>query len=754
MDGTVLRGNGARHRLALSFATVALAIAGEASAAEEGRLDPVRDVEVRAPDAASGAIGQSAERRPADAAPVAESERLARAREALREIEAEIAAAERRLGEASADADGESARAELARLRERRESLERLAALLDPEAARPSELVEHVAVTATGSELPVRRAAVPTQVVTADEIRSRATTDVENALDAVPGLLVQKNTPLTLGASTIHLQGADPAHVAVLLDGRPFLGGIDGVVDLRDVPVGNVERVEIVRGPGSALYGSQAMAGVVNFRTRDGGADPSAEVTAAGGSFGRAHLAASHGGSAGRLRYFASAQSTSYRPEEQWGEISSQLDQDSRQDRAHAFARIELPLRRDTFAFEGSFLEEENPESHNRNPSASLSWERRIGAASRFELSAGQYHYFRRNDTPGFEEERDYDDRRAEARFEHTVTGGGRTGLHVLTAGLKARVEDLESPVLVATSLPGLVPEPIDADAAQQALYLQDEMFFGDRFSVAIGTSFDDHDRFGREASPRVAASWLATSRVKLSAAWGEGFRAPNLIQLYDRDVNVFGPTGYQVVGNPDLEPETNASWNVQVDWGAGWVSGFANGYRHDYDDLITTELVTPFPLTFSYRNVDRALARGVDAGIELDLGRALDIADRQSLGLGVGHGWLDTEGRSAIESEDGNELPFRPERRLSAVLRHAHLGWGTETSVWATRQGAQHTALDNVEEIEAHWLLNAKIVQRVVGGLTAFVEVTNLTDRSQNDDAVRVIGSRSVIGGLTYRWN
>ena len=374
-------------------------------------------------------------------------------------------------------------------------------------------------------------------------------------------------------------------------------------------------------------------------------------------------------------------------------------------------------------------------------------------------MSGSQYAYSRENDFEGLEEQRDYRDRRGEARYKLFAFGNPVWKNHVLTAGYKIRSEHLDSPVVVESGVPGLVATPIDESVEQGTLYAQDEVFLNDKWSLVGGVSYDDHDLYGVEASPRASVAWMPAAQFRATLTWGEGFKAPNLIQLFDNDINSFGGGfGYQIRGNPGLQPETNNAWNLQFDARVGRFSGFLHGFRQDYDDLITTQVVPGDPgdpLVFEYVNVNSALTRGINAGAQVDLLSPNGPGATQNLTFGINYQYLDATGSSTLPQDDGNRLPFRPEHTFSPLLSYAHRRFGTGMSVWANYASAQFTRLDNLEEIDAHWLLNFKLSQRLYRGMSLFAEGSNVTDTQQDDDVlVPVISPASYVIGLSFSFD
>ena len=274
------------------------------------------------------------------------AERAERIRKKIETVEQRLAAIEIELPAASA-AQREALLQEKESLTGKLEKLKVQLAVLDPADADDIHdvgMVEQVSVTATTSELPTRISPVPTQVVTREQIDAVSTENIEQILALVPGVTLQRNTPFTMGATTLSLQGSQSDHVAILLDGRPFSGGIDGIVDVRDIPAGDIDHIEVVRGPGSAIHGSAAMAGVINIITRQGSERSSVEATVGGGTFDRRFGRVGFGGAAGPARYYVFGQTSSYKPEEQWGDFSTQIAEDDDQTRNNVHASLDFPL--------------------------------------------------------------------------------------------------------------------------------------------------------------------------------------------------------------------------------------------------------------------------------------------------------------------------------------------------------------------------------------------------------------------------
>lgn len=666
-----------------------------------------------------------------------------------------------------------------------------------------SHRLAETVVTGTKTEHAVEDAPVPTQVIPRAAIQQSATVNIEQVLDQIPDLYVQQNVEFGLGASVVRMQGADPNKVAIVLDGQRFRGGIDGVVDLRDIRTGAIEQVEIIRGPASSLYGSDAMAGVINIRTRAGGDAPSLDLTAAGGSYSQQVYKLSHGYQLGPVRYFLAAQHDEVALAQLFGAISAQFEgeaADERQKRDSVFVRLDLPTESHDLRVSTDFLSERNPLSNSNDLTNGLAWTWRVLPDWTIDLSGSRYGFDRDNDLPGFEENVSYADWTPEARLTGPSLPLAGTD-HLPIAGFRFRYETYESPEqVIDDGGSGFVAPAVDASATQISPFFQDEIYFGEKWSLVLGLSLDDHNRYGLQVNPRGTLLYRPLDTLSLGFTAGRGYRAPDLLQLFDIDVNnvaVVGSrvTGYAIVGNPNLRAETDVAFNFEINGRPlPGVHSSLIFYRHDFDDLISTVIacptptmcrpgfVNPFPELqgpiFSFANVSAARTQGFDLSVDLF---PLDWLDERppafaghDVKLTIGYGFLDTENQSGIPGEDGKPLPFRPKNRVLPSLTWTHDEWQTTLRIWGQYQSTIFTDLANTPEgrIRPHWFWNFKLSQEIapalrlfgsapprwLEGAGLFVQGLNVFDEVLEAAAVaaqqRQFSARAAfLGGVTYRF-
>lgn len=523
--------------------------------------------------------------------------------------------------------------------------------------------LEQVVVTGTRTQHTLSDSPVEVQLITAAEIKDSGARDVAELLEREGGLTV---TRVAGRGTSIEIQGLSSDQVLILVDGRRVVGRINGAIDLTRLKAANIERIEIVKGPSSALYGSDALGGVVNVITRSGGRGSSVTARADSGknfeTFGgfsyqgeRASGALSGGGTIttsydlnkatpatdgidGRTR-FASASHT-----QRFGDdvslrasLDYSLDDTSRVDAGNATFDITKRIE-----------------------------EVRVGVAPQIRFGENTElvldGYYTRYYDQFLQDQRGAD---ANDRYEKTVdqlyAAGGQLnqdwGAHRLSVGLEAQFESLTADRLAT-----------EGERDRQSVYVQDEFtLLGEALTLVPGLRHDRDSQFGNATSPKLALRYRITPDLSVRASAGQGFRAPDFKQLLLRFDNP--AVGYRVEGNPDLKPERSTGYNLGSTWFASeGISLTGTVYHNRVKNLIDIVQLTPGrptpgnPVVFSYVNVERARLTGGDVQAEW----RPELGSRQPLTLRLGYGYLDSE-----DADTGQPLSGRAKHRANADI-----GW------------------------------------------------------------------------------
>lgn len=531
--------------------------------------------------------------------------------------------------------------------------------------AQPADVGTLDTIVVTGTRTPHRIVDSPVEVrlITAADIRASGAGNLAELLEREGGLHVARVAGRGKSVD-IEIQGLSSEHVLVLIDGLRVVGRIDGALDLTRFRTAAIERVEIVRGPTSALYGSDALGGVINIITRSGGDGASLTVRGdsdenleAYGDFGwdrGAWRGSVSGGAVTRESFDLDASTPATDGPEADGRYFSTHQQLDATDTVTIDARFDYALD-DTERLDpgtGSALTEVRKRTEELR--AALSPRIALGRDTDLRLDAYYTRFYDQyvSEVPGTDAD-DVDER----TYDDLYTVGGqldhRIGRHRVSIGAEHQYEELDADRLDETG-----------ERDRQALFVQDEVRLLDgRLTVVPGLRYDRDSQFGRQWSPKLNLRYDLTDAWVLRAGYGQGYRAPSFRELLLRFDNP--GVGYRVEGNPDLEPERSNGYNLGAIWyPADTASLSLSVFHHDVDDLIEiVQIADGPPILFSYRNVARARITGGDIQAEWQPWRPL--------ALRLGYGYVDAEDR-----DTGEPLSGRPEHRVNAAARFERERW------------------------------------------------------------------------------
>ena len=466
--------------------------------------------------------------------------------------------------------------------------------------------LKDVVVTATKTEKDPKDVTQSVTVITAEEIKRSSASTVTEVLQTAAGLSVVRQGPRG-SLDSLSIRGASYSQVLVLLDGVRLNSPRDSGADLSALPVAleDIERIEIARGAASALYGADAVGGVVNIITKK----PTAAVTntsGAVGSHGYDLIRAEMSGRSGAGYYSVHGNretSDGYRVNSdlyQWtfgGKGGYDISGDTAVEIAADYTRKELGVP-------GSTVFGETP--HARQQERDRVY--RLSARSGFTPTLiGKLSAYRKVNDLAYQDP-DYIDwltlLPAPIYALHTsTTDGGEAQLtwvagewSMFTLGYERKNDRLDS------TSSGV------HETSNSAWYLQDEVNLGKSVIVVVGQRHDDHSVYGSQNSTRISARYILADGTIVRASYGESFRAPTFNDLYWSD-----PTA---VGNPNLKPEQGVEYEMGVEQSLGernWIK--VAGFRRKIKELINWDWMV-FPML--PMNIGRADIKGAEGELML----------------------------------------------------------------------------------------------------------------------------------------
>jgi vitamin B12 transporter len=541
------------------------------------------------------------------------------------------------------------------------------AAALAQDPALVDDAIPSVASAPRRMEVPVEQVAGSITVIYRDEIERRQLRTLPDVLRTVPGVKIAQAGGVGKQTS-IFTRGTESNHTLVLLDGidisDPSLPG--GTYDPAHLLTENLERIEVMRGPMSSLYGSDAVGGVINLVTRKGSGKPRFTAWAEYGSFKTVQQSTSVQGSNDRVNYALNFTTLHTRGETQ---LSEDLGGDERDgyDNTTVSGRIGFtPTRQTELTLVGRYVDTEgdldpfldDPDAEDDTSQLFLRSEGRLellGGKWQQRLGVGYTDYDRdnSNDPDDVDPERSRssnDGTRLKVDWQHDFLVGRS---HVVTLGAETERETIDSSFSSESPF-SLFDSGSDESLRTSAVFLQEQFSSALGFFGAAGLRLEDNEEFGSELTYRVAAGY-ADSRfgTRVHASIATAFKAPSLEDLYGS--STFTSFGFTSIfnGNPDLDPEKSRGWEIGIEqplFGERVRLG-STYFQNRVRDLIqvTSDFTT-------LENVGRAKTDGFESFVSLELGDRLLAR--------IDHTYVSAEDR-----DTGQDLLRRPAHTLNSRL-------------------------------------------------------------------------------------
>jgi len=603
--------------------------------------------------------------------------------------------------------------------------------------------LDALVVTASGTEHTQLTAPAFTSVIDEQTLRDNPSASVVDLISRNVGVI---NATDGNGRDEVRIRGLDGGYTLILVDGKRVSssGALwrGGDFDYSSIPRSSIERIEIVRGPMSSLYGADAMGGVINIITRKASGEWTASLDAM-------YESVLEGDEGDELRTNLSTA----------GPLADDV-----------YVRLSGEFYdRDAWYVNNEDDVPEREEKEARNLSGSLSWDidnRQTLSAdvsvNRDERPYGIYsagpdyraqEIERETYSLGHEGNWGWGSTRLNVNFEQadvddfntrypapqqrylkeenlTVAGSSSfvLGVHGLTAGYEFREQEVTDDVSF-TRTGG-------ADAQIQAVYLQDELRLNDRLTMTLGGRYENHDEFDGEFTPRGYLVYRLTDGVSLKGGVSTAFKAPGLYQLVEEYQIVSCGGSCFIPGNPDLVPETSTNYEIgaEVDQNRWRMSAVL--FRSDVEDMITATYDSATNAR-AWVNLNEVQLWGLELEGELELSSTVK--------MDAAYAYLDTEEKGA------GELAYHPRHTLNAGVN-----WQVLEST-GLRCGAEYTGGQknySAEKQPSYTLFDVSVNSRVAEGLVLRAGINNLTNASlsdDNDDYYSNLVGRSVYAGLSY---
>lgn len=534
-----------------------------------------------------------------------------------------------------------------------------LAVPLETGLVQATELQQPVVVSATRLPQSADETLASVTVITAEDIQKSQARFLADVLEGQPGLFISRNGGPGKNTS-VFMRGTESDHVLVLVDGVRAGSATLGTFSFADFPVHLIERVEIVRGPRSSLYGADAIGGVIQIFTKKGQSEPSVTGGLGVGSDhtlqGDVRVSGSHDkvyGSLG-LQGFDTQGENSCRPEagtDFRGCYATEPDKDGYRNQGGNAAVGYTFSPGNLIELSGNYISFENEYDGYYNRSEGDQNQITLhGEALPSDSWSLSFNAGRSEDNSD-----NFSDIASPSRFNTqkdsvSVINGWQATEHVLFSfGVDYLNESVDSSEVFTTNERDNLGGFVQVGAEYGA------------FNLELSGRHDDNESFGSHMTGGVAVGYALTKTLRLTSSYGTAFKAPSFNELYF--------PGY---GNPNLKPEESKTTEVGLKYQDVAHSAYVTVYDSRVDDLIAADSTN----NFSPANISEARIRGLETGVGFR-----QEAWHWGADLSVVH----AENQDA--GYQGNQLPRRPERTLKVYADYTAERWSSGLDVISTGQ-------------------------------------------------------------------
>ena len=541
------------------------------------------------------------------------------------------------------------------------------------------DMLNAIVVTAAGSETDVTNAPASVSVVTSEDIEKLPAQDARALLGDVPGVTFNYSG----NQKKVQIRGLSERYTLFLIDGKR-VNSAPNVFRGNDydsgwVPVEAIERIEVVRGAMSSLYGSDAIGGVVNIITKkaqnEWHGSLTTEVTVQenrkSGDYGRGSFSLSGPIVKDKLflKTFGSYDVRMADDED----LNPGLQSDGTPLPGFAESDDKFIDGTATWLINDSHEMDFNLGFSSRKEDETTLERKSVGVTHRGEYDFGSseikvygdqiYNDYGHGNKTG--------EMQPNTAYNFNADGKINTEVdlvvpHKLTVGASYKYQEINDEYVLQGA------GGTESSVWQGALFLEDQAMITDRFEMTFGTRFDNHENFGWNASPRVYGVYNLTDEFTVKGGWSASFKAPTLLENSPNWYQVSCGGSCYMIGSEDLDPEIGSSFEAGFSYDRDLFSVGLTAFRNDIKDMIpfpparTSDLVAALTYDnyvglaadgnpmFTYENIDEARTMGVEASFSL--------RPRDDLTITANYTYLDAKAISGVK----RPLAYQPEHTVN----------------------------------------------------------------------------------------
>lgn len=544
-----------------------------------------------------------------------------------------------------------------------------------------SVLLDEVVVTGTGTEHYLKDAPVQTEVISGSALKEYAGRDIEDILGGLSSSFTFSRSDM---GSNIQLNGLKNDYILILIDGKRINGDVGGQNDLSRIDMNNIERIEIVKGAVSSLYGSDAIGGVINFITRKSKDKFSVSTTTRIGEYADInqsnHISFSHGKIASNTSFSMNHTDGWRNTTQEWyrgklydNSVTKTINRSTNYSISENLSyKVSEKL---IFGADISFYEKWTyrptgvpqwrlNDFYYRNQSYGTSAKYNLKNRNylSFDMAYDRYDYFydytSREYTDYFDDNGTrivyYEGDRILQTSQRRVLGNAKGVFYLneqntLNAGVEYIWDKLVSPYRL---------ENDEASAYSISAYAQDEWNITEQFNITVGVRFGQHKEFGQTFTPKISAMYKLGNFI-LRGTYSNGFKAPTVKELYYHYYATIMSKYKAYYGNVDLKAQKSDYYALNVEYNLHRLKVSVTGYHNNIRNMISLQTVETsredklqlIEETMKYVNLAKGRTYGIDFTFDAEL--------PMNIKIGGGYSYLDAKGQLTDDETSDDYMKY-----------------------------------------------------------------------------------------------
>ncbi|PRB78985.1 TonB-dependent receptor domain-containing protein [Pseudomonas sp. MYb185] len=635
--------------------------------------------------------------------------------------------------------------------------------------AEPSEVetvqLSNMVVTAAGYEQQLIDAPASITVIGKEDLEGKYYRDVTDALQDIPGVSIEGGAGGKLESTSINIRGLGESYTLFLINGKPlgasteaYYNGFGSATQVGWLPpLAAIERIEVIRGPMSSLYGSSALAGVINIITKDVGDKWSGRL-----SYDRLFHEDSDAGGSHQANFYLSGPLVEDRLGLTLFGSQYQRDEDRIQggytdkERIDGTAKLNLVLNQaNSIELEAGRAEHDNERTEKSGAP---------GEMNNIRTHYGLTHKLDWGDnveTRSFaiNEKVEIENGSVESQYSSTLVNT-KTVLplsnQTLTLGAEYKWETTDHD---ASRFYGRANN-LELERWQRALFIENEYYVTDNLSITGGLRYDENEHYGEELIPRLYGVYRITDEWVVKGGVSGGYKAPTLKQSDPNIVENAARSRAFDMGNADLKPESSINYEAGLMWDAA--NGINSGvtvYYTEFEDQIGKRVICDTrdgsdpvcdvngvtrEYISQYINHDSAELRGVEVFFNVPLG---------PVQLKTNYTYSDSE---ITDSQDSPESVGQPFNNLPRHMFNVGLDWAATDALglWAKARYKSKTVEDSESRIPSYTLVDIGGLYRVSDSFDVYAGLYNLFDKEVTaEDYGKTLDGRRLNVGVAFNF-